>query len=44
MCCAPTASRRFAPLNFLHQCAVGFSGVLFSLLLVDSSLNGAPRR
>jgi hypothetical protein len=34
----------FATLDFLHQCTVGFSGVLFTLLLVDSSLNSAPRR
>ncbi|KAI3434702.1 hypothetical protein D9Q98_002764 [Chlorella vulgaris] len=30
-------------LDFMHQCAVGFSGVLFGLLLVDAHLHGGAR-
>lgn len=34
----------FPSLDFMHQCAVGFSGVLFGLLLVDAHLHGGARR
>jgi hypothetical protein len=33
-----------ALLQFMHQCAVGLSGVIFGLVVVELSLSGAPTR
>jgi len=30
--------------NISHQCAIGFSGVIFGLIVVDNSMTGAVQR
>lgn len=30
--------------NFMNECAIGFSGILFSMIVIETSLSGAQHR